>query len=352
MAKDIKSIEWKDGIVKIIDQTKLPSEFKVLDLKNFEDMKEAIKTMKIRGAPALGAAAAFGLVLGAIKLKSSSIRNFLSKLDSLAKEMLLTRPTAVNISWAVRRLLRGAHENHSLNVNVIKKVLLDEALKIASEDIESNKKIAKSGSKLIKKGYSVLTHCNTGSLATVSIGTALGVIRKAYKERKGITVFATETRPRLQGARLTMWELKNYGIPATLITDNMVGYFMSSKKIDIVVVGADRIAANGDVANKIGTYSIAVLAREHGIPFYVAAPLSTIDMNISSGTEIPIEERDEREVGFIGRERIVPKGIHVVNPAFDVTPRRYVTALITDAGIIKPPYGKSIKALTRKFGRI
>jgi len=352
MTKEIKSIEWKDGVVRIIDQTKLPTKFEMLDIKSFEDMKNAIRKMKIRGAPALGVAAAFGLVLGGRSLKSHSARDFLLRLDSLAREMLSLRPTAVNVSWALQRLVRVARENQSLKVEEIKGILLSQALKLAQEDAESNKRIAEVGNKFIKKGDSILTHCNTGSLATVSFGTALGIIRQAHDDGKEIHVFVTETRPRLQGAKLTMWELKNYDIPATLITDSMVAYFMFKKKIDVVVVGADRIALNGDVANKIGTYNIAVLAKEHGIPFYIAASLNTIDMNISSGSEIPIEERDESEVTLIASERITPKAVHVANPAFDVTPRQYVRALITDVGIIKPPYRENIKAVMRKLKRI
>jgi len=348
VAKDINTIRWENGKVKIIDQTKLPAKLKVIEIKSFYGMIDAIKTMKIRGAPAIGAAAAFGLVLGAKGIKTASVKEFTRKISLLARTMILTRPTAVNLSWAVNRLLNIVNDDQVSDVKELKNKLLKETFKIADEDIEANKSISKFGSRLIKRGRTVLTHCNAGGLATVSFGTALGVIREAHKKGKKIKVMATETRPRLQGAKLTMWELKRYGIPSTLITDNMVGYFMSKNGIDAVVVGADRIAANGDVANKIGTYGIAVLAKEHGIPFYVAAPLSTIDADVSSGKKIPIEERNGREVQFIGRERIAPAGIKVSNPAFDVTPSNLITALITDAGIIRKPYKKKIKKMFKR----
>lgn len=311
----MKTIEWKYNKVRIVDQTKLPHKLVYINLRKVDQVVAAIKTMKIRGAPALGVAAAFGMVLGSSNLKKS------------ARKLLDSRPTAVNIKWAVERMLKAAKAG---------KDLLKEALLIAQEDIQINKAIGKNGEKVIKKGMNVLTVCNAGALATVDYGTALGVIRCAHKLGKKIHVFAAETRPRLQGAKLTAWELKQEKIPATLITDNMIGYFMQKGEIDIVVTGADRIARNGDSANKIGTYAAAVLAKEHGIPFYIAAPTSTIDFSIRSGKQIVIEERSPEEVTCIGKERIAPKGTKVKNPAFDVTPARYITGIITEKGIYKP----------------
>jgi len=311
----MKTIEWKNNQVKVIDQTRLPHKLVYINLRTVDQVVRAIKTMKIRGAPALGVAAAFGLVLGSKNFKKS------------AQKLLNSRPTAVNIKWAIDRMLNAAQSG---------KGLLEEALLIANEDIQINKAIGKNGAKVIKKGRCVLTVCNAGALATVDYGTALGVIRSAHRLGKRIHVFAAETRPRLQGAKLTAWELKREKIPFTLITDNMIGHFMQKGMIDLVVTGADRIARNGDSANKIGTYAVAVLAKEHGIPFYIAAPISTIDFNIRSGKQIVIEERSPEEVTCIGKERIAPKGTRVKNPAFDVTPARYIAGIITEKGIYKP----------------
>ncbi|MGB9613789.1 MAG: S-methyl-5-thioribose-1-phosphate isomerase, partial [Candidatus Margulisiibacteriota bacterium] len=283
---------------------------------------KAIKDMKIRGAPALGVVAAFGCVLGVGSLKAT------------AKKLIASRPTAVNIQWAVDRMLKVARAARGWPLPKLKILLLEEALKIAEEDVETNKKIARQGVKLIKDGMNILTICNTGALATVDYGTALGIIRMAAELGKRIHVYVAETRPRLQGAKLTAWELKRLKIPFTLITDNMIGYFMQKKKIDLVLVGADRIASNGDVANKIGTYLAAVLAKAHKIPFYVAAPTSSFDLSISSGKQMVIEERDPTEVVFVGKERIAPAGIKVANPAFDITPGKYLTGIVTERGII------------------
>lgn len=310
----MRTIEWKNNKVKIVDQTQLPLHLKFIYLKNVSEVVRAIKIMQIRGAPALGAAAAFGMVLGASNLKKT------------AKLLLDSRPTAVNIKWAVMRILAAAREG---------KDLLSEALEIAEEDILINKKMGAYGAKVIKKGMNVLTVCNAGALATVDYGTALGVIRAAHSQGKKIHVYPAETRPRLQGAKLTAWELKQAKIPFTLITDNMIGSFMQAGKIDLVVTGADRIARNGDSANKIGTYAAAVLAQAHGIPFYIAAPISTIDFSIRTGKEIVIEQRNPKEVTNIGKTRIAPKGIKVANPAFDVTPAKYITGIITEKGIYK-----------------
>jgi len=305
----VKTIQWANGKVKIIDQTKLPHKLSYIYLSNLDQVVNAIKTMKIRGAPAIGVAAAFGMVLGKKNLKVA------------ARKLLASRPTAVNLRWAVERMLKA-------------KDLLKEAKRIAAEDAEINKLIGRNGLKVVKRGMRILTVCNAGALATVDYGTALGVIRAAKK--KNIHVYAAETRPRLQGAKLTAWELKRERIPFTLITDNMVGYLMQKGEVDLVVTGADRIARNGDSANKIGTYGVAVLAKEHGIPFYIAAPTSTIDLKIRSGKQIVIEERDPDEVVVIGKERIAPKGVKVINPAFDVTPAKCIKGIISEKGILRP----------------
>lgn len=320
----VRSIEWQKGRVKIIDQTLLPHRLKFVYLDTVEEVVEAIKTMKIRGAPALGVAAAFGCVLGVSRLKET------------ARKLLLSRPTAVNIRWAVERMLRVARAGKGFPFPKLKVLLLEEALKIVREDGEVNRRIGLHGARLIKSESNILTICNTGFLATTDFGTALGIIRTAHFLGKKIHVYVAETRPRLQGAKLTAWELKKLKIPFTLITDNMIGYFMQKKKIDLVLVGADRIARNGDVANKIGTYSAAVLAKAHKIPFYVAAPSSTIDFRMSSGRNIVIEERDSHEITNIGRERIAPLNVKVANPAFDVTYAKYITAIITEKGVFKP----------------
>jgi methylthioribose-1-phosphate isomerase len=320
----MRTIEWKNGKVKIIDQTQLPHRLKFLYLRTPGEAVKAIKTMKIRGAPAIGVAAAFGCVLGS------------GRLGETARKLIDSRPTAVNIKWAVDRMLRMARAGMGLRPIKLKELLLEEALRIAEEDVETNKRIGLHGARLIKSGMNILTVCNTGALATVDYGTALGVIRSAFELGRKIHVYAAETRPRLQGAKLTAWELKRLRIPFTLITDNMIGHFMQKGLIDLVITGADRIARNGDTANKIGTYSAAVLAKEHRIPFYVAAPTSTIDFSIRAGKQIVIEERDPSEVTSIGQERIAPAGIRVANPAFDVTPAKYITGIITEKGVFRP----------------
>jgi methylthioribose-1-phosphate isomerase len=320
----MKTIEWKAGKVRIIDQTKLPHKLSFLTLRSVDQVVKAIKVMNVRGAPAIGVAAAFGMVFGTANLKSS------------AKKLIAARPTAVNLQWAVERMLSIARAGRGLSTIKLKKLLLSEALKMAKEDVETNKKIGSNGAKLIRSGMRILTVCNAGALATVDYGTALGVIRAAHDSSNKIHVYAAETRPRQQGARLTAWELKKERIPFTLITDNMIGYLMQKGEIDIVVTGADRIARNGDSANKIGTYAAAVLAKAHGIPFYIAAPVSTIDFSIWSGEKIVIEKRDPEEVTKIGKEIIAPKGTKTINPAFDVTPARYIAGIITEQGIFKP----------------
>jgi methylthioribose-1-phosphate isomerase len=343
-----KTIEWKkDGVV-MIDQRVLPGKEVYKIYRDYKGVAQAIKSMVIRGAPAIGVAAAMGMALGAQKIRAVDLRGFKKELDHIARLIASTRPTAVNLFWAIERMKRVVEENPRLSIPGLKKRLVKEARDICAADIEINKEIGRHGSKLLKKRSSVLTHCNAGALATAGYGTALGVIRGAVERGKSIRVFADETRPFLQGSRLTAWELKKDKIDVTLITDNMAGAIMGKGLIDAVVVGADRIAANGDVANKIGTYTVAILAREHKVPFYVAAPLSTIDLNIKEGGLIPIEERDAKEVTHLNGRRIAPRGVGVRNPAFDVTPARLVTAIITEKGVVRSPYRSGIKRLFSK----
>ncbi len=329
----MRTIEWKDGVVVTIDQTKLPSELVFLNMEKCSDVSSAIENMKLRGAPLIGVAAAYGLALTAFHSKAKNREDLMKEIEESAEILRKTRPTAVNLFWAINRIVKKAQET-SGDAKAVAKAIMDEAQRMADEDVEVNRKIGKHGSKLIDNGDVVLTHCNAGSLATVDYGTALGVIRAAWNQGKQIKVIATETRPKLQGARLTAYELKRDGIPVTLITDSMVGYVMSKQLVNKVVVGADRIVRDA-VINKIGTYNIAVLAHEHGIPFYVAAPTSTMDLSHTSDDAI-IEERNSEEVTHLRSERIAPKGIKVINPAFDITPLRYVSAVITEEGILYP----------------
>jgi methylthioribose-1-phosphate isomerase len=336
---ELKAVEWASGKVRLIDQTRLPQEEVYQELSDYRDVAEAIKTLRVRGAPAIGIAAAYGLALGASDIKSKSKKEFLIKLHSISDELAATRPTAVNLFWALERMNRVAEKAES--VDEIKSALISEAKKIDAEDEEMERELSRHGSSLIKDGDTIMTHCNTGALAA-GYGTALGVVRYAWESGKMLEVFACETRPLLQGSRLTAWELKRYRIPFTLIADTMTGYFLSQGKIDCVIVGADRIVANGDVANKIGTYNLSVLAMENGVPFYVAAPTSTIDISIESGAEIPIEQRNPDEVTHIRGIPIAPKGARAANPAFDVTPHRYISAIITERGILREPYKNSL----------
>ncbi len=340
-----KTIEWKKNTVVMIDQRVLPGREVYRTYRDYRGVAGAIKNMVVRGAPAIGVAGAMGVAIGALKIKSKDKKRFKKEFDKIARVVSSARPTAVNLSWAVDRMRGVFTENADKPLEAIKKLLVAEAKRMHGEDIEINKKIGRHGGALLKKNSTVLTHCNAGALATAGYGTALGVIRGAVERGKNIKVIADETRPFLQGARLTAWELKKDKIDVTLITDNMAGHLMKEGLVDAVVVGADRIASNGDVANKIGTYSVAVLARENKIPFYVAAPLSTIDMSIKSGREIPIEERDKKEVTHIGARRLAPAGVKVKNPVFDVTPARLVTAIITEKGVVKRPYTRNIKRL-------
>jgi len=335
----VRAIEWLDGKLRILDQSKLPGEQIFADLDNYRDVALAIKEMRVRGAPAIGVAAAYGIALGASGIKTANKDEFLAQLNQVMQSFADSRPTAVNLFQAINRIKKATRGD---GVTEIKNSLINEAKRIHQEEITATMQLSQLGAELIKDGFTLLTHCNAGPLATAGYGTALGVIKAAKEQGKRVSVFATETRPLLQGARLTTWELRQEGIPVTLITDSMAGYFMHQKKIDCVIVGADRIAANGDVANKIGTYTLAVLAKESKIPFYVAAPTSTIDLSLSSGDTIPIEERSPEEVTHIQGVPIAPEGIRAANPAFDVTSHSYITAIITEKGIIREPYGKEL----------
>ncbi len=333
----IPTVEWKDGIVRMLDQTKLPLETVYNDCKDYETVAKGIKELWVRGAPAIGVSAAMGLALGARQISAGSFDEFWPKFEEICSVMAATRPTAVNLFWAIDRIKKLVQKNKDKDLGAIRDLLVEESQNMIDDDIETNKKIGANGAGFVSDGDNLITHCNAGSIATAGYGTAEGVMRAAVEDGKKIHVYVDETRPVLQGARLTAWELMQENIPCTLITDNMAGYFLYRDMIDLAIVGADRIARNGDVANKIGTYSLAVLCKEHGIPFYVAAPLSTIDFSIESGADIPIEERDPREVSHVlGKVQIAPDGVKVANPAFDVTPARYITAIITEKGAFQP----------------
>jgi methylthioribose-1-phosphate isomerase len=340
-----KTIEWKNDRVKILDQRELPQKICYLDCQNASSVAQAIRTMAIRGAPAIGVAAAMGIALASKRTPAYSTETFYKILEKVCQEMSQTRPTAVNLFWAVDRMKKILDQIHIHGIEKTKTKLVEEALRIYKEDMEINKKIGGYGKRLIKKGDGVLTHCNAGALATAGYGTALGVIYAAWSEGKRFHVFADETRPQLQGGRLTAWELVQEKIPVTVITDNMAGWLMEKGEINIVLVGADRIARNGDTANKIGTYGLAVLANHHHIPFYVAAPISTFDFTLASGKDIPIEERDVKEVTHFRGSPITPKGANAFNPAFDVTPHSLIEAIVTEKGIIRAPFNKNLKKM-------
>lgn len=345
---EIRTIEWKNNGVKIIDQTKLPLELRYLYIKDLKTLWKAIKELKVRGAPALGLAGASGVYLGIKDSKAKNFRDFSKELDRVAKYIASCRPTARNLFWGIERICSVAVRNQNQSVSAIKKMLFEETQKIMQEDRETCRRIGRYGAKLIQDKDAILTVCNAGILATIDYGTALGAIYKAKEEGKRLKVYACETRPLLQGARLTTWELKKNGIDTTLICDNMAAALMQQGKIDKVIAGADRIAANGDTANKIGTYSLAVLSRYHKIPFYIAAPHSTFDLKVETGKDIPIEERNPKEVTELFFKRpIAERNIKVFNPAFDVTAHELITAIITDKGIIRPPYRKNIIRLLR-----
>ncbi|CAN5709129.1 S-methyl-5-thioribose-1-phosphate isomerase [soil metagenome] len=344
----IKTVEWTNEGVRMIDQRLLPTEEKYLTLRTYEEVAEAIKKMVVRGAPAIGVSAAFGLALGASQAVGTSVADLEDDFYYMCEVMSKTRPTAVNLFWAIERMREAfiREKARTRNTEEIKANLVTEALRIFQEDIDANRSIGHFGAPLIPDGATVLTHCNAGALATAGdYGTALGVVRGARDAGKRVAVIADETRPFLQGLRLTAWELAKDSIPVTVITDGMAGHVMKEGKVDCVVVGADRIAANGDTANKIGTYMVAVLAKENNIPFYVAAPVTTLDLSLFSGDQIPIEERDGREITHIGSHQLGLEGVAVHNPAFDVTPNKFISAIITDRGVARAPYLTSLQAL-------
>lgn len=343
----IETIQWTNDGVVMIDQTRLPLVEEYVTCRSYGEVAHAIRTMIIRGAPAIGVAAAMGVAIG---VAAASETNLDAEFEIICKELAGTRPTAVNLFWGIERMKRVFAESRHLPVAQIRERLIEEARRVREEDIEINRAMGRFGAELIPDGATVLTHCNAGALCAAGYGTALGVIRAAVEAGKKIQVFADETRPFLQGARLTVWELQRDGIPVTLITDNMAGHFLHTGKITCVVTGADRIAANGDVANKIGTYGVAVISKENGVPFYVAAPVSTLDLKIPDGSHIPIEERAAREVTEVQGVRVAPEGTAARHPAFDVTPNRYVAAIVTENGIARAPYTESLPALARKKG--
>jgi methylthioribose-1-phosphate isomerase len=341
----VKTLEWTDEGVRFIDQRKLPTEESYVTCATYEEVADAIRNMVVRGAPAIGVAAAMGIALGARDAEAGHVSELRRAFDQICEAMGETRPTAVNLFWAIRRMQQKFETCSELPVDQLRQALITEAQRMYVEDIAANEAMGRHGATLMPASGGVLTHCNAGALATCGYGTALGVIRAAVEAGKKIQVYADETRPFLQGSRLTAWELMKDGIPTTVISDNMAGAMMKQGKIGAVVVGADRIAANGDVANKIGTYTVAVLAKEHGIPFYVAAPFSTVDLETPDGSKIPIEQRSTREVTHIAGKAIAPEGVKVENPAFDVTPAKYVGAIITERGVARAPYEQSLRRL-------
>jgi methylthioribose-1-phosphate isomerase len=338
----MRTVEWDNGTVKLIDQRLLPAEFKVATFSDVSGVATAIRDMYVRGAPAIGATAAFGMALAAFTSSAQSVQDLQSDLEGAAERLRKTRPTAVNLFWAIERMLQRARAPDIASVDAIRAALEAEAQAIADQDVAINRRMGAYGQTVVQDGDNILTHCNAGALATVDYGTALGVIRAAAEQGKKIHVWVDETRPRLQGARLTAWELMRDEIPCTLIADNAAGQLMRTGRVDIVLFGADRVAANGDVANKVGSYKLAVVARENGIPCFCVSPTSTIDMSLPHGDAIPIEERDPREVTHIHGQRIAPEGVSVANIAFDVTPHRYLTGIITERGIAYPPFQVSL----------
>lgn len=342
-----RSIEWRDGVFRMLDQRELPHNTVYLDYRDAAGVAEAIRAMVVRGAPAIGAAAAYGLVLTAWHSKASGTDEMRAELDSAAAILRASRPTAVNLFWAIERMMNRLADPTLDSVEKLREAALAEAHAIADEDVQINRQIGLNALPLVPEKATIIHHCNTGSLATVDYGTALGIIRTAHEHGKQVHVLVDETRPRLQGARLTAWELKQQGIPFQVIADGASGHFMRTRGVDFCVVGCDRVAANGDTANKIGTYNLAVVAHENGVPFYVAAPTTTIDMATPNGDAIEIEERPAREITHVGETQITPDGVAVGNPAFDVTPARYITAIITEKGIAYPPYEESLARLMR-----
>lgn len=342
---EIKAIEFKDDVLYLIDQRKLPNDYELFECRTYKEVIFAIKDMIVRGAPAIGATAAYGVVLAAKEFLENDKEDFLKNMNEALEKLSKSRPTAVNLMWAIKRMRNLIKINIELSVREIYKKIKVEADKILNEDIETNKKMSKYGNEIIPQKATILTHCNTGALATAGFGTALGVIREAFYSGKDIFVFADETRPRLQGGRLTAWELVQEGIPSKLIVDNAAATLIRDGKIDVILVGADRIALNGDTANKIGTFMLSVVAKTYNVPFYVVAPTTTIDFDIETGEEIEIEERSSKELTHIETVRIAPEGIEVFNPAFDVTPNENITGIITEKGIISPSYKENILKL-------
>jgi methylthioribose-1-phosphate isomerase len=344
----IQTLEWTDKGVVFIDQTKLPTEEVYVTCTTHQEVADVIRNMVVRGAPAIGVSAAMGIALGVKNSKAENGADLKNDFDAICETIRQTRPTAVNLFWAIRRMQEKFESLRIRPISQIKQSLIEEARRMHAEDIAANQAMGRHGATLMPASGGVLTHCNAGALATAGYGTALGVIRAAVEAGKKIHVYADETRPFLQGSRLTAWELMKDGIPTTVISDNMAGVMMQQGKIGAIVVGADRIAANGDVANKIGTYTVAVLAKEHGIPFYVAAPISTVDLATPDGSKIPIEQRNAREVTHIAGKQMTPDGVEIENPAFDVTPAKYVAAIITERGIARAPYHESLALLANK----
>jgi len=347
VGKMIETVRFgENGRVFLIDQRKLPVEEVIIECRNYMEVADAIRNMVVRGAPAIGVAAAGGIALGAGGIETTDVEKFGEEFRKILDTMAKTRPTAVNLFWAIERMKKAADETMGTGVGEVKRKLFREAQELLEEDIAVNREIGRNGQALLSDGDTVLTHCNAGALATAgSYGTALGVVKVAHERGKKLKVLSCETRPFLQGARLTAWEMLKEGIDVTLITDNMAGHFMRKGMVDCVIVGADRVARNGDAANKIGTYSLAVLANHHNIPFFVAAPISTIDFSTADGDGIPIEERNSREVSHIGEKQLAPEGVNILNPAFDVTPARYINAIITEKGIAEKPFEESLKKL-------
>src|ERR1700716_388170 len=344
----IQTLQWTPNGVVFIDQTKLPTEEVYVTCTTHQQVADVIRNMVVRGAPAIGVAAAMGIALGVKNSKAETGADLKKDFDEICEIIRQTRPTAVNLFWSIRRMQEKFERIRIRPIAQIKQDLVEEAQRMHAEDIAANQAMGRHGATLMPSSGGVLTHCNAGALATAGYGTALGVIRAAVEQGKKIHVYADETRPFLQGSRLTAWELKKDGIPTTVISDNMAGAMMNEAKIGAIVVGADRIAANGDVANKIGTYTVAILAKEHGIPFYVAAPISTVDLACTDGSKIPIEQRNSKEVSHIAGKQMVPDGVEIENPAFDVTPAKYVTAIITEKGIARAPYADSLQSLAKK----
>lgn len=338
----MRTVEWNDGAVKMIDQRELPWTLEFATLETVEAVAESITNMTVRGAPAIGAAAGFGLALAARQSKANTVDGLISDLKSHAELLKKARPTAVNLAWAVDKLMAIADSGEFMSLDDIRNILLQEAQKIADDDVAINSKMGANGAALVADGMTILHHCNTGALATVDYGTALGVVRAAFEQGKNIHVLLDETRPRLQGSRLSAWEMEQLGVSYDIIPDTAAGYYMSKGEVDIILVGADRVAANGDFANKIGTYQLAIMAKEHGIPFYTVAPTSTIDLALKSGDEIPIEQRDPSEVTTPYGNPIVPATFNARNPAFDVTPHKYLSGIVTENGIARPPFTESL----------